>query len=373
MSSPESNLVALIMAGGVGTRFWPLSTPEKPKQFIQLFDDCSLLQKSYDRVAGLVAAERIMVLTNANHVGLVREQLPQLPEENVIGEPERKDTAAAICLGALLAKKRFGDPVMSVLTADHLIEPVGLFQQTMLSAARYARATGALYTFGIRPTHPSTGYGYLELGEKLAEDAGISHCRVTSFREKPDAETAAGYLESGRYLWNSGMFVWTTEAILAELGRHLPAHVRYLSSAVEVAGTAQWETALCDAFAALERISIDFSVMERARDVRCVAGRFSWTDVGGWLAIQHLAAPDADGNYVRGRVYPLHAQGNLVFCRQPEETVALVGVSDLVVVRVGETTLVAHRDRLEDVKQVVEGMLSQPPDRPIADSAPSDM
>ena len=359
MENIDKNLVAVIMAGGVGTRFWPLSTHEKPKQFIQLFDERSLLQKSYDRVAGIVPDERIIVLTNEHFTPLVSEQLPKVPIQNIIGEPERKDTAAAVCLGTLVAMKRFGNPVIIVLTADHLIEPVDLFQRTMLSAVEAARKTGALYTFGIRPTYPATGYGYLEIGEKTAEDGGIEHFRLISFKEKPNAETAGRYLESGRYLWNSGMFVWTADAIFGELMLHLPEHVEHLNKAVEKMGTAQWDEALRNRFAALKRISIDFAVMEKARDVRCVTGEFSWKDVGGWLAIQDFLACDANGNYIKGRVHALDAQGNLVFCDQPHETLALVGVSDVVVVRAGVKTLVAHKDRLEDVKQIVESMLAQ--------------
>ena len=355
----ENNIVAVIMAGGVGTRFWPLSTQEKPKQFIQLFDDRSLLQKSYDRAAGIVPDDRVIVLTNAAFTPLVAEQLPRIPKENIVGEPERKDTAAAVCLGALIARKRFGNPVMAILTADHLIEPVDVFRQTLLSAVKAARETGALYTFGIRPTYPASGYGYLEVGEKTADDGGIGHFHLHSFKEKPDPETARRYLESGRYLWNSGMFVWTADAICDELERHVPDHVDHLSKAVETLGTPDWEATLQAEFSAVQRISIDFAVMEKARDVRCVAGDFSWRDVGGWLAIQDFLERDADGNYVKGQIHTLDARDNLVFCDQPQETVALVGVNDMVVVRAGTRTLVAHKDRLEDVKKIVESMMAR--------------
>ena len=360
MESIDNDLVAVIMAGGVGTRFWPLSTREKPKQFIQLFDDRSLLQKSYDRVAGIVPDERIIVLTNEHFIPLVGEQLPNVPSQNIIGEPERKDTAAAVCLGTLIAMKRFGNPVIVVLTADHLIEPVDLFQRTMLSAVKAARKTGVLYTFGVKPTYPATNYGYLEVGKKTFEDGKIEHFRLVSFKEKPNVETAKEYLESGRYLWNSGMFVWRADAIFGELILHLPNHVRNLSKAVEKMGTAQWDEVLQNRFAALKKISIDYAVMEKARDVRCVAGEFSWKDVGGWLAIQDFLVRDANGNFVKGRVHALDARGNLVFCDQPQETLVMVGASNLLVVRSGEKTLIAHKDRLEDVKQIVEFMLAQP-------------
>lgn len=358
MQGVDKNLVTIIMAGGVGTRFWPLSTHERPKQFIQLFDDRSLLQKSYDRVVGIVPDERVFVLTNRQFVPLVREQLPNLPDHNIIGEPQRKDTAAAVCLGTLIAMKRYGNPVIITLTADHLIEPVERFQQTLISAVKEARYTNALYTFGITPTYPATGYGYLEVGEESIIHDGIEHFHVVSFKEKPDAEMASQYLESGRFLWNSGMFVWTADAIFNELTLSLPKHVMRLTKAVEKLGTAQWENELQERFAAIEKISIDYAVMEKARDVRCVSGDFSWKDVGGWLAIKDFLPKDENGNFIKGKVHTLDAQGNMVFCDRPKETLAMVGVSDVVVVRAGEKTLVAHKDRLEDVKHLVESMLT---------------
>ncbi|MCA9411095.1 MAG: mannose-1-phosphate guanylyltransferase [Candidatus Omnitrophica bacterium] len=356
MGATENNLVAAIMAGGAGTRFWPLSTEEKPKQFIKIFDDRSLLQKSYDRVSGIIPDDRILVLTSNRFVHLVREQLPMLPAQNVIGEPERKDTAAAVALGAVVAKKLFGNPVMSILTADHLIEPIEVFQKTLLSAAAAARESGALYTFGIKPTYPASAYGYLETGEPTLNDDGIEHFRLGSFKEKPDAKTAEHYLGTGRYLWNSGMFVWTVDSILGELERNVPNHVQQLSSAVESLGGAAWEEALAKSFSALQKISIDFAVMEHAQDIRCVAGEFSWRDVGGWLAMTDFLSEDSSGNHTQGDLHALDSSGNLIYCEDPTETIALLGLSDIVVVRAGGKTLVARKDRLEDVKKIVEGM-----------------
>jgi mannose-1-phosphate guanylyltransferase len=353
----ENNIVAIIMAGGVGTRFWPLSTFEKPKQFIQLFDDRSLLQKSYDRIAGIVANDRVIVLTNANYENLVAQQLPEIPFQNIIGEPERKDTAAAVCLGTLIAAKRFGNPTIIVLTADHLIEPVDIFQQTLLSAVKETTQNKALYTFGIKPTYPASGYGYLQLGEKIFQDNGIEHFQLKSFKEKPGTETARQYLESGRYLWNSGMFVWSVDAILAEMKLNIPSHIEHLNRAVEKFGTTKWPVSLQKEFSLLEKISIDFAVMEKAREVRCVAGDFTWKDIGGWLAIQDFLPCDDNGNYAKGCIHSLDAKDNLVFCDQCQETLIMVGVKDLVVVRAGTKTLVAHKDHLEDVKHVVESML----------------
>ena len=191
---------------------------------------------------------------------MVMDQLPEIPKENIIGEPVRRDTAAAVCLGAMLCRRRFGNPCIITLTADHLIEPIDEFQKTLLSAVR--RANGgkqkALYTFGVRPTHPATGYGYLELGNKVFTDRGIEHFKVVRFKEKPDLKTAEGYMNSGRFYWNSGMFVWTADAILDEVEKHLPEHFRAISKAVDFDGTSNWQTALREAFDALKTISIDY-------------------------------------------------------------------------------------------------------------------
>ncbi|MDY6989389.1 MAG: mannose-1-phosphate guanylyltransferase [Thermodesulfobacteriota bacterium] len=356
MKEEELDLVVVIMAGGVGTRFWPLSTNEMPKQFLDLFGNRTLLQKSYDRISNLVPAERILVLTNAAFVSIVAEQLPEIPAENLIGEPARRDTAAAVGLAAFLSRKRFGNPVIVMLTADHLIEPVDLFQKTLLSAARRASEENALYTFGIVPTYPATGYGYLQRGAQIGDDGGIEHFQLLGFKEKPDRETARKYLESGRFYWNSGMFVWTADSIIEALERHLADHAKALALAVSFDQTPQWDEALRRAFASMHRVSIDFAVMEKAKNVCCVASSFSWNDVGGWLALRSYLPDDEVGNCCRGQAMTLDSSGNLVFCQDPDETIMLVGVEDLVIVRAMGKTLITHKDRTEDIKKLVEGM-----------------
>jgi mannose-1-phosphate guanylyltransferase len=356
MPEKKLDLVVVIMAGGAGTRFWPLSTEDKPKQFLNLFGDRTLLQKSYDRVANLLHPERILVLTNAAFVPLVKEQLPEIPSDNIVGEPIRRDTAAAVCLAALLCRKRFGNPVIATLTADHVIEPVDLFQRTLLSAARRASETGGLYTFGIEPTSPATGYGYLERGIQIALEDGIEHYELLRFKEKPDLEVARQYVASGRFCWNSGMFVWTADDILKELEKHLPGHVNNLSTAVTFDKTPQWNQALKEAFELLHPVSIDYGVMEKANNVCCVASEFLWHDVGGWLALQNFLPEDETGNYCRGKALTLDATDNVLFCEDPDETMVLIGVKDLVVVRSGAITLITHKDRAEDLKKIVESM-----------------
>ncbi|MDI6907702.1 MAG: sugar phosphate nucleotidyltransferase [Thermoanaerobacterales bacterium] len=352
----SENLVAVIIAGGAGTRFWPLSTREKPKQFLSLFGEESLLQATYRRIATLVPPDRTLVLTGARFVSLAREHLPVVPVENVIGEPMRRDTAAAVALAAALCRRRFGNPVMAVLPADHVIEPAGAFQRAVLSAARGAVASGALYTFGIKPDYPATGYGYLELGEKVGEDDGLAHFRLVRFKEKPDYETARAYLRKGTFLWNSGIFVWTAEAIGAEIERHLPHHYLYFRELARHDGTPRWAGEMRRVFAAVPAVSVDYGVMEKAADVRVIAAPFSWSDVGGWPALEAFLAKDGEGNAARGRVRALDARGNLVYAEDPEELVALVGVEDLIVVRAGRKTLIASRRRAEEIKKLVENL-----------------
>lgn len=352
----SEDLAVVIMAGGAGTRFWPLSTEKRPKQFLKLFGERSLLQKSFDRVSDLLPPERILVLTNEAFVPIVSEQLPTLPKENIIGEPMRRDTAAAVALAALLCKKRFGNCIMAIMTADHIIEPVDAFQKTLLSAAKEAKKEKTIYTFGIEPTYPATGFGYLETGEQTADDDGIRHFRLSRFKEKPDLNTAKEYIKSGKFLWNSGMFVWQTDTIIGEFERQLPAHINAISPAIEKDGTAEWEDALNHAFKPLEKISVDFAIMENAVDVRTVESSFSWIDVGGWPALDEFMDQDESGNSIRGDVKAFDATSNLVFCEDEEETVALVGVKDLIVVRTGKRTLIVDRSRAEDIKKLVEGL-----------------
>lgn len=350
------DLAVVIMAGGAGTRFWPLSTEERPKQFLKLFGERSLLQKSFDRVAGLLPPERILILTSELFIPIVSEQLPELPLKNIIGEPMRRDTAAAVALAALLCRKRFGNCTMTIMTADHIIEPVEAFQKILLSAAGEAKKNKVIYTFGIKPEYAATGYGYLETGEQTMDDDGVRHFKLIRFKEKPDLATAEEYVKSGRFLWNSGMFVWQTDTIIGEFERQLPSHLDTIAPAIEEDGTSRWQEALRKGFEPLTKISVDFAIMEKAEDIRTVESRFSWSDVGGWPAMDEFMDKDESCNSCRGDVKTYDAASNMVFCEDEKETVALVGVKDLIVVRTGKKTLIVARDRAEDIKKLVEGL-----------------
>lgn len=352
------SIVICIMAGGAGTRFWPLSTEERPKQFLSLVSERSLLQMSFDRVRGLVPPEQILVLTNESYEDLVVAQLPEIPRANVIGEPSRKDTAAAVALAALMARHRFGEATMVLLTADHVISPLENFQAALLEAVAGCQH-GGLYTLGIRPTYPATGFGYLQTGRAL-QGGKLPHFQVDRFKEKPSQAVAEVFFENGSYYWNSGMFVWRADEILNEFTRNLPSHLEILSPVIPRMGTEQGRLELMAAFDRLDRISVDYAILEKAADVRAVIPDITWDDVGGWRAVAQYLSLDGFGNRLHGSVWSEEANHNVVFSEDPEEKVLLLGVEDLVVVRSGRRTLVAHRDRLDSLKLAVDNLAQLP-------------
>ena len=344
-------LYCVIMAGGAGTRFWPASTEDKPKQLLTLVGDRSLLQLAVDRARACVPAERVLVVTSRRLDAAVRAQLPELPANNIIAEPERRDTAAAVALATLAVQGRHGRQ-LCILTADHLIGPTSLFVDALTRAAAACAGTDAIVTFGVVPTHPATGFGYLEV-ERIDGDEARA---VKRFVEKPNLETASGYVSSGRFLWNSGMFVFDVAAMTGALKTHLPTHLTTLADVVAGAVDGVIDpAALAVAFATLPRISIDKGVMEKHGDVRCVPARFAWSDVGSFPSLAEHLPTDAFGNATRANLRSLDAHNNVVWCEDADEEVAVVGLSDVVVVRAGKRTLVVPRSRAEEVKKLIEG------------------
>lgn len=352
MTGSTNELFVVLMAGGSGTRLWPLSSGDRPKQLLALTGERSLIQLTVDRTRALAPPERVVILTNTRTVDAIREQLPEVPPENVVAEPVARDTSGAVALAAVLGNARFPGSTMVVLPADHIIEPEGAFHEAVRNAALGARDSEALYTFGITPTYPATGYGYLERGNEVLVEGASGHYQLKRFREKPDLVTAREFVDSGRFFWNSGMFVWRCDVIWSNIERHLPEHAKLLGPLVEKVGAADWEEALAEAFEKLPKISIDFGVMEKAADVRMVETSYNWYDVGGWPALRDFLPADGDGNAYRGSLECIDAKGNLVFCSDREETVALVGVEGLVVVRAGNTTLIMDEKRAQEVKNL---------------------
>jgi mannose-1-phosphate guanylyltransferase len=347
------DVAVVLMAGGFGTRFWPLGTAEQPKQFLTAFADRSLYRQAAERACAIVPWDRILVMTNAAHVGLVREQTPEVPQENVIGEPMRRDTAAAVILASLIAARRFPGSVLVMTPADHLVSNLEAFRRTVSAAVARARQ-GGLGTVGIRPTYPATGFGYLRLARRPADAEAVP---VLEFIEKPDAQRAAKFLASGQYLWNAGMFIWKAETLLDAARLHLPDVTKGLTPLAEFAGTPAFADRARQAFQAIPAISVDYGIMEKAEDVWSVPALFDWSDVGGWLAAADLLPADADGNCVHGSVLLDAATGNIVVA-DDDNPVLVVGVKDCVIVHGPGGILVCDKSHAECLKPLVEKILS---------------
>lgn len=344
---------AVILAGGKGERFWPLSTSRRPKQFLSLVGDKPLLAQAVDRLEGVITPENVLVITNGDLSAAASKAAPQLPVDNIIGEPIGRDTAAAIALGAALIKKRNPEAVFTVLTADHVIKDLDIFRQTLKDGLELAGRENVLVTIGITPSGPSTGYGYIESGDlHLKTDCGTQLLKARKFVEKPDRATAESYIAAGNYFWNSGMFMWSVSSIEKALKQFRPALSRMMGELAPAIGTPGFSAALEQVYGELEKISIDYAVMEKADNVIVARGTFSWDDVGAWPAIENHFEPDENGNIVVGTLERVDAESNIVVSR--ERLTALLGVRDLIVVQAPGVTLVCPKNRAQDVKKLVQ-------------------
>jgi mannose-1-phosphate guanylyltransferase len=340
---------AVIMAGGAGTRLWPLSRRNRPKQLLRLFDGKSLLRGAFERLAGFVGPDRIYVITGDDHLPQVAEQLPELPAANLIGEPCGRDTANAVCLSACVLAARDPAAVMGVFTADHIIRPIEKFHRAVEQGYAAAAAhPDALVTFGIRPSIPHTGLGYVQRGESLGGDAYA----VREFKEKPDRPTAEQYL-AGDYYWNSGMFVWRVDTILGELRRHLPDSANKLRGIADAWDAPDRPARLAETYPTLQKNSIDYAVMEKARRVLVVEMNCDWLDVGSWPALAAALTPDESGNVSTAeRTAVLDGRSNILVS-EGNHLIAAIGVDDLVVVHSEDATLVCRREDAQRIKDLV--------------------
>ena len=345
---------AVIMAGGKGERFWPLSTGAHPKQLISLFGGVPLVRLAVDRLTGLIPPDRVFILTTADLADAVREAVPGVPADQIVGEPVGRDTAATVALGAALVGQRGVDAAFCVLTADQLMSDLDRFRQTLRSALDLALESNMLITIGMAPAYPSTGFGYVEAGERVRERDGIVFFRAKRFVEKPDRARAESYLASGSYYWNSGMFVWSVDAIRKALAAHAPRLEAMSRRLQAIPRGAAFDAALSEEFGRLPKISIDYAVMEKVPAFWMARGDFGWDDVGTWLALENHFPKDAAGNVRIGEVEALDAKGNIVVSEG--RLTALVGVENLVVVQADGVTLVCARDRAQDVRQVVQSL-----------------
>ncbi|NCC50372.1 MAG: mannose-1-phosphate guanyltransferase [Spartobacteria bacterium] len=350
---------AVILAGGKGERFWPLSTSKHPKQFLSLVGDKPLLAQAVDRLNGLVPPEKIFVITNADLVDTASASAPALPKENIIGEPVGRDTAAAIALGAALVARRNPDGVFAVLTADHIIGDIEVYAQTLRDSFTLAAREEVLLTIGIKPAFPSTGYGYIEAGDLREKSAaGTVFRQARRFVEKPDLTHAQQYLGEGHYFWNSGMFIWSARAIEHAFAAYRPPLSEMINALREAPDEDAFTRAFHAAFASLEKISIDYAVMEKADNVVMAEGTFAWDDVGAWPALRNHFPADGAGNVLIGQAMQLDCADTTVVSHNRLTT--LIGVRDLIVVQADGATLICPRDRAQDIKQLVHEMQQTP-------------
>ena len=340
-------ITAVIMAGGRGERFWPKSRNSCPKQFLSLTSDGeTMIRKTVNRLRPMVEAEDIFIVTNAAYKDLVKDQLPEVSEENILAEPCARNTAPCIAFAAAVIGRKYDDAIMLVLPSDHLIGYEDIYISTLKKAVAVAEEGKNLVTIGITPTYPETGYGYINFGK----EAGSAY-EVERFVEKPDLATAKKYLASGKYLWNSGMFVWKISSIMTDLKEFMPDIYEGALRIGESFGTDKFTETLVKEFTAFTSESIDFGIMEKASNIFTIPGSFGWDDVGSWLAVERINETDDDKNYVDGDVITVDSQRTTI-CGG-KRLVAAIGTRDIIIVDTDDVLLVCSKNNTQDVKKVI--------------------
>jgi len=344
-------MYVVIMAGGRGTRFWPRSRTTKPKQLLDIVGEQTMIQQTVERVLPIAAQANILIVTHKNQVDALKQQLPDIPPENIIAEPLGRNTAPCICLAAAIIQKKDPEAVMAVLPADHYIGDPSGYCECILKAVQAAKNRHALVTIGIRPDRPETGYGYIEFDQNSGLETEEIY-RVVSYHEKPDTEKANQYLSRGNYLWNSGMFVWPVATILQNIERFLPNIYREVTDASGAFGTSGFTAILTQAYEKIESISIDYGVMEKTESVLTFEGDFGWNDIGSWSAIYDISKKDKNGNVLSGDVIPVDSRELFVYNKH--KLTAVVGLANVVVVETDDALLICSKDRVQDVRNVVD-------------------
>ncbi len=362
-SADKQDRFVIIMAGGRGERFWPVSREHSPKQLLKLLGERSFLQEAVERVLPLVPLRNIFVITNAAQVAAVRKQLPRLPKDNIVGEPLGRDTCAAVTLGAALVGVRTTTGILAVLPADHVVPETKKFQQVLNDAFTVAAQGQVMVTIGIKPTEPATGYGYIRIGNSLPTPSGSTKTKTTFYKaeqfvEKPNFDRALEYANSGQYRWNAGMFVWSFITITNGLEQHQPemfaACQRWFKVAAQPSKLAK---VLARDYPEIKKISIDFALMEHAHNVICADGAFAWDDLGSWPALARHLKADAEGNAAVADFIHVDAARNIIYDARSKERrtpIAVVGLRDAILVQTDDAVLLAHKSQAQKVKELVK-------------------
>jgi len=360
-ASDNKDRFVIIMAGGRGERFWPVSREKTPKQLIRILGKDSFLQQTVSRVLPLVSAKNIFIITNEIQAPEVQKQLAKIPKDNIIAEPVGRDTCAAVTLGAALVGSRSPTGVMAVLPADHVIPEEKKFQQTLNDCFDLASRGRAIITIGIKPTEPATGYGYIHYGDALPAPQGVKRYKtvfhkVERFVEKPNYETALGYLQSGNYRWNAGMFVWSFITITEGLQKHQPEMAEACRRWFQIANTPKLKKVLAKEYPDIKRISIDFALLEHAQNVVMAEGNLEWDDLGSWTALARHLKSDPEGNCAVADFIHVDAARNIIFdARTKNRTpVAVVGLRDAILVQTDDATMLAHKSQAQKIKEMVK-------------------
>lgn len=347
---------AIIMAGGVGARFWPYGTSKLPKQFLPIANSSdTMLQLTVKRLKDIIPLDRIYIITNKQYTAEVKKQIPKIPTGNIIGEPVGRNTAPCIGLAAVILKQFDEKAKMLVVPADHMIEDIDEFTRIVNSGLKFVEEKDAIVTLGIVPTHPETGYGYIQYIEDAffnVQNSDVGIYKVKTFAEKPTIETAKIFLESGDFLWNSGMFIFRADTMLVEMQKYLPDLSHALQKIEKAIHTHHYQKELQQVFAEIKGISIDYGIMEKAKNVYVIKAKFSWSDLGSWDEVFRIKSKDKNNNVILGDTFIKDSSNNLIM--SPKGIVGVIGAENLIIINTKEGLLICKRDRSQEVKEIVD-------------------